>query len=165
MGFAVVAEEVRNLAQRSSKAARETSASIEDSIRKSENGVELNTKVGAGLMGLADRTRRLHDLVVQIAGASHDQNKGIEQINGAVLEMSQVTQKNAASTEEMASASAELKSQADSIRQAIGELVKLLGTHQKLESMEPAQAASKTVVQSAPSRSKQARIDMPVDKF
>lgn len=74
--LAVVAEEVRNLAQRFSNAARETAEKIEDSIQKSEKGVLLNANVGVSLQALADRTRKVDELVVQIASASSEQNLG-----------------------------------------------------------------------------------------
>src|SRR6185436_17915358 len=76
-GFAVVAEEVRNLAQRSAQAARETTAKIEDSIKKSERGVVLNGKVASGLREIATKARQVDDLVAEIATASTEQNQGI----------------------------------------------------------------------------------------
>ena len=151
MGFAVVAEEVRNLAQRCSNAARETSEKIEDSIQKSENGVLLNTKVGASLKELADRTRQVDELVVQIANATDEQSRGVEQVNAAVAQMSQVTQSNAARTEESASASSELKSQADSLGGIVGQLLNLLGEEAKnIHQNQNERAQRQTTVDTSP---------------
>ncbi len=80
MGFAVVADEVRNLAQRSAHAARETAEKIEDSIRKSEQGVALSGKVSAGLTEIVTKARQVDDLVAEIANASREQSAGTGQV-------------------------------------------------------------------------------------
>ena len=127
MGFAVVADEVRSLAQRCSNAARETAEKIEDSIQKSEQGVQLNSKAAASLLELAKLTHKVDELVVEIASASQEQNNGISQITQAVTQMSQVTQSNAARAEESASASTELQAQTDSLHEVVEQLLELLG--------------------------------------
>ena len=127
MGFAVVADEVRNLAQRSAQAARETADKIADSVKKSERGVTISSKVAAGLQDIVGKSRQVDELVAEIAAASHEQNQGIAQINAAVTQMDKVTQSNAASAEESASAAEELTSQADSLRQAVQQLLHLVG--------------------------------------
>src|SRR5258708_25224821 len=121
LGFAVVADEVRNLAQRSAQAARETAEKIEDSIRKSEHGVELNAKVGLSLHEIVDKARKVDTLVAEIAQACKEQTQGISQINLAVTQMDKVTQTNAASAEESASASNELAAQGVSPKRAVTE--------------------------------------------
>jgi len=122
MGFAVVAEEVRNLAQRSAAAARETAERIEDSIRKSENGVQISAKVASSLNEIVTKARQVDELVAQIANASKEQNQGIQQVNTAVSQMDKVTQGTAASAEETASAAEELNSQAGSMKDLVVEL-------------------------------------------
>ena len=111
-GFAVVADEVRNLAQRSAQAAKETAEKIEDSIAKSANGVAISGKVTESLTQIVTKARQVDELVAEIATASREQSQGIDQVNTAVTQMDKVTQTNAASAEESASASEELTAQA-----------------------------------------------------
>lgn len=127
MGFAVVADEVRNLAQRSAQAARETAQRIEDSRTRSARGVELNAKVAAGLKEIVDHSRNVDELVAKIAQASQEQSQGINQVNLAVTEMDKVTQANAASAEESASAVKELHSEAEVLNHLVDELSVMLG--------------------------------------
>ena len=130
MGFAVVADEVRSLAQRSAQAAKETAEKIEDSIRKSANGVELSGKVTESLGQIVGKARQVDELVAEIATASREQSQGIDQVNTAVTQMDKVTQTNAASAEESASASEELNAQAATLRELVGELQKMVtGSH------------------------------------
>ena len=126
-GFAVVADEVRNLAQRCASAARETAGKIEDSIRKTENGVGLSSKVSGGLQVIATKTREVDTLVAEISVACNEQSQGIGQLNTAVSQLDRVTQINAAAAEESASAAEELSAQAAALRETIGELLRLVG--------------------------------------
>ena len=127
MGFAVVAEEVRALAQRSATAAKETALSIEDSIDKSARGAGMCRTVEASLEEIVEKARQMDDLVAEIATASGEQSKGIDQVNLAVSEMDKVTQANAGSAEETASASEQLSAQAAELNASVGELVRLIG--------------------------------------
>lgn len=127
MGFSVVADEVRNLAQRSAQAARETAAKIEGAITNADRGVELNRKVSSALNEIVEKARHVDELVAQVAGASREQTQGIAQINLAVNQMDKVTQGNAASAEECAAAGGELKSQARAMNDAVCALLQLLG--------------------------------------
>ncbi len=122
MGFAVVADEVRNLAQRSATAARETADKIEDSIRKSQEGVTISGRVSASLQEILTKARQVDDLVAEIASSSKEQSQGVEQISTAISQMDQVTQTTAASAEEGAAAAEELSSQAVSLEDAIQSL-------------------------------------------
>jgi methyl-accepting chemotaxis protein len=126
-GFAVVAEEVRALAQRSAQAARETAQKIEDSIQKSEQGVHLSAAVAESFQNIASKARQMDDLVAEIATASNEQSQGVGQVSTAITDMDKVTQSNAATAEESASASAELSQQAQSIRQLIQSLHEIVG--------------------------------------
>ena len=126
MGFAVVADEVRNLAQRSAQAAKETAGKIEGSIAKTAQGVQISAQVLASLQEIVGKVRRLEELVAQVASASLEQNQGIEQVNKAVGHMDQITQANAASAEESASAATELNSQAENLRQAVTQLLHIV---------------------------------------
>jgi methyl-accepting chemotaxis protein len=126
-GFAVVADEVRSLAQRSAQSARETAAKIEDSVRKSENGVQISTKVAASLQQILERARMMDTLVGEIARASHEQSQGIGEVNGAVSEMDKITQANAATAEETAASAEELSAQAIAMQESTAELRSLIG--------------------------------------
>ena len=129
MGFAVVADEVRNLAQRSAQAAKETAAKIEVAITRSGQGVEISVKVAAVLNDILAQIRQVDDLVAEVANASREQTQGITQINTAVGEMDSVTQSNAASAEEAASAARELNAQAKAMKQSVAELLTLVGSN------------------------------------
>ena len=126
MGFAVVAEEVRSLAQRSAQSAKETATKIEDAIRKSEHGVSISTKVAAALADIVENARKVDALVAEIATASAEQNQGISQVNTAISQMDQVTQSNASSAEEGAAAAEELSAQAVAMQHSVTELRALI---------------------------------------
>jgi len=125
-GFAVVAEEVRNLAQRAAQAARETAGKIDDSIQKSARGADLSTRVSDGLGQIAEKINRMNELVGEIATASKEQAQGVKQVGGAVSAMDKITQSNAGNAEETASAATELKSQATSMLENVGHLMALV---------------------------------------
>lgn len=125
-GFAVVAEEVRRLAQRSATAAKETAEKIEDSITKSANGVAISGKVTESLGLIVSKARQVDELVAEIATASREQSQGLDQVNESVTQMDNVTQGNAATAEESASASEMLNSQAATLRSLVAELQELV---------------------------------------
>jgi methyl-accepting chemotaxis protein len=118
-GFAVVAEEVRNLAMRSAEAAKTTSKLIEESVNSSAQGVALNGEVSAQFNDIATRVRKVVEVMAEIAAASEQQSRGVEQINTAIDEMSRVTQHNAATTEQSAAAAEELSAQSSSVQEMI----------------------------------------------
>jgi methyl-accepting chemotaxis protein len=126
-GFAVVAEEVRNLAQRSAEAARETAGKIENSILRSQHGVDISDKVGRSFGEIVEKTRRVDELVAEIATACQEQTQGISQVNLAVSQMDKVTQSNASNAEETAAAAEELNAQAATLQDATAELRRLVG--------------------------------------
>jgi methyl-accepting chemotaxis protein len=126
MGFAVVAEEVRNLAQRSAQSAKETAGKIEDSVKKSEHGVRICGKVARSLSEIVAKARQVDTLVAEIAQASQEQTQGIDQVNTAVSQMDKVTQSNAAGAEESAAAAEELSAQAVVLQESVAELLALV---------------------------------------
>jgi len=126
LGFAVVAEEVRSLAQRSAASARETASMIEDTIQKSRHGVELSDNVARSLKDMVEKSRKVNSLVADIASGCEQQSQGIRQINAAVSEMDKVTQGNAIHAEETAQATVDLATQAQSLNKAIAELETLI---------------------------------------
>ena len=122
-GFAVVAEEVRNLALRAGEAARNTSELIEGSMENSGRGVTVAAETAEVLEAVTETASKAGRLVEEIARASHEQAKGIEQINLAVSQMDNVTQQNAANAEESASASEEMSGQAVQLREMVEDLM------------------------------------------
>ena len=118
-GFAVVAEEVRNLAMRSAEAAKSTASLIEESVKSSELGVRLNEEVAKHFDVISGKVRQVVEVMGEIAAASEHQSRGVAQINGAVDEMSRVTQHNAATTEESAAAAEELSAQSASVQERV----------------------------------------------
>lgn len=126
MGFAVVAEEVRSLAQRSAQAAKETSGKIETAINNSNHGVEISAKVAQALQTIVSHVHQIDSLVAEVASASREQSQGLAQINAAVSQMDSITQKNAADAEESAAASEELNAQAETLNGATLDLVKMI---------------------------------------
>jgi methyl-accepting chemotaxis protein len=125
LGFAVVADEVRNLAQRSAEAAKETAARISMSTDKSEQGVLISDKMATNLAAILEKTRQLDERIAEIAESSRQQNEGIAQVNNAVASMDKVTQENAALADQSASASEELKAQAEAVRVEVAGLMRM----------------------------------------
>ncbi len=118
-GFAVVAAEVRNLAQRSATAAKEIKGLIKDSVQKVGAGSQLVNKSGETLSGIVSSVKRVTDLVSEIAAACQEQSMGVDQVNKAVIQMDQVTQSNAAQTEELSSTAQALAGQAARLQELI----------------------------------------------
>lgn len=126
-GFAVVADEVRNLAQRASGAAKDTQQLIENSQTRTKEGAEIARRAGQALTQISEAAKKVADVVSEIAVASKEQAEGIDQVTHAVSQMDQVTQQNAASAEESAAAAEELSSQADNLKDMVGELQHIVG--------------------------------------
>jgi len=119
-GFAVVAGEVRTLAHRSATAAKEIKELINSSVEKVEAGNQLVGQAGQAMNEIMMSVQRITQIVSDIAMASTEQGSGIEQINQSVIQMDDMTQRNAALVEEVAAASASLEEQAANLVRAIG---------------------------------------------
>ena len=125
-GFAVVADEVRNLAQRCAQAAKETAGKIEEAVQRSARGADISAKVASSLEEIVNKARQVDERAGEVASASEEQSHGISQVNIAVTEMDKVTQSNAASAEESAAAAEELTAQAESLKEAVSQLLLLV---------------------------------------
>jgi methyl-accepting chemotaxis protein len=126
-GFAVVAEEVRNLALRAADAAKNTAGLIEETVEKIKDGSKLVAETNQSFMEVSENTSKVGSLVSEIAEASNEQAHGIDQISKAVTEMDKVTQKTAAHAEESASASEEMSGQAEQMKLISRDLASIVG--------------------------------------
>ncbi|HYA12844.1 MAG TPA: methyl-accepting chemotaxis protein [Syntrophales bacterium] len=108
-GFAVVADEVRNLAMRATDSAKNTATLIEDIVKKVKGGESLVTITNEVFSEVTASSTKVVELMGEIAAASQEQSQGIDQVNRAMAEMSQVTQQNAASAEELSATMAMFK--------------------------------------------------------
>ncbi len=118
-GFAVVASEVRGLAQRSSSAAKEIKELIEASGRQVQDGSSLATEAGQTMAEVTQAVARVTGIVEEIATASAEQTRGIEQVNQAIVQIDQVTQQNASLVSEAANASRALEEQGRELSEVV----------------------------------------------
>ncbi|OAJ60414.1 chemotaxis protein [Paraburkholderia ginsengiterrae] len=118
-GFAVVASEVRSLAQRSSTAAKEIKDLIATSVEKIRDGSSLAGEAGKTMAEVTQAVARVTDIMSEIAAASTEQSRGIEQVNVAITQMDNVTQQNAALVEQAAAASRSMEDQGQQLNEAV----------------------------------------------
>jgi methyl-accepting chemotaxis protein len=126
-GFAVVAEEVRNLATRSAEAARNTEQIIGAMSGHIQEGASLVSRTLEQFYSMGDEGKKTNALIKEINAASGEQAQGIVQINQAIAELDKVTQQAASGAEESASAAEELSAQAQQMSMHIGEVPWLFG--------------------------------------
>ena len=119
-GFAVVADEVRNLASKSAEASKNTSSLIERSLSAVKNGTEIANETAQSLLYAVERASYVVGLIDEIAEASNQQAKSVEQVTIGVNQISEVIQTNSATSEESAAASEELSGQSHLMQQLVG---------------------------------------------
>jgi methyl-accepting chemotaxis protein len=127
LGFAVVAREVRALAQRSATAAQDTARLIEESIERARDGSRCVVRAEESIGAIAESVQRVKSLVDEVSAATGQQARSYEQVTQAIAQMEAVTQSTAASAEESAAASEELSAQAADVRAETQVLRRLIG--------------------------------------
>ncbi|MCU0592207.1 MAG: methyl-accepting chemotaxis protein [Desulfobacterales bacterium] len=160
-GFAVVAEEVRNLAKRAADAAKNTAGLIESTVKKIKAGSQTVAETSGAFSTVSNQTAKVSELVAEIAAASGEQSQGITQVNTAVTDIDKVTQQNAANAEESASAAEEMSAQAEQMKAMVQELVVLVEggkreeaiaeVHPAVEAAEPVRKPFRRNASSGPS--------------
>jgi methyl-accepting chemotaxis protein len=150
-GFAVVADEVRNLAIRSAEAAKNTADLIETTIVNIQSGSEMVNVTSENFSTVSDASQKVGALVSEVAEASKEQSQGINQISIAMTQMDKVTQANAASAEESASAASQLSGQAAVLASAVEDMNKIVFGAKAAEDLNASHDASWTRSESRPS--------------
>lgn len=143
-GFAVVADEVRNLAQRAAGAAKETNELIEKTVQRVGRGVQTNKEAGESFGKVGESSQEVAKIVGDIAQGADEQARGIDQINTAVSQMDKLTQQTASAAEESAAAAEELAAQAQAVKGMVDELVGLVDGQKALAASQTSAATAAT---------------------
>ena len=128
LGFAAVAEEVRNLANRSAEAVQITAGLLEESQINADSGTRLAGEVSKLFGSIAAHIKNVNELSCEVAAGSNEQARGIDQINLALAEVARVTQDNAANTEESSASCQELASQTIALENIAADITALIGS-------------------------------------
>jgi len=134
LGFAVVAEEVRSLAQRSSQGAQDSIILIEDAVRKTREGTRIGLDVAGTLEAISARAREVSRVVSEISSGCAEQRQGIEQIGAAIRQVEAVTSVSAGQARGSAEAANDLAGQSEVLQSAVSELFALVSARQERES-------------------------------
>ena len=127
LGFAVVAGEVRNLAQRSAQAAKDTAGLIEESVARSNEGRVALDQVATAVRSITESSGKVKDLVDKVKLGSEEQARGSEQVAKAIARMEDVTETAAASSKESAAAAAALSAQSETLHGIVEQLTFMVG--------------------------------------
>jgi methyl-accepting chemotaxis protein len=119
-GFAVVAQEVRALAQRSANASKEIKGLIQASNMQVKTGAALVNQTGTALAEIVTSVKKVSDIVAEIAAASAEQSRGLEEVNGAVVNMDEMTQRNGALVEQTNASAQAMANQARQLAELVG---------------------------------------------
>jgi methyl-accepting chemotaxis protein len=130
-GFAVVAQEVRELAQRSAGAAREIKVLIEKSTSEVSAGAHLVQETGSVLASISQQIVTVSQHVEMMATASRDQAAALNEVNGSVNQMDQMTQQNASMVDLTTAASRKLASEADTLMMLVEQFRLEPGGHEE----------------------------------
>lgn len=156
-GFSVVASEVRNLAQRSAVAAKQSSELIQNSVQKVRTGTSFVNQTGQALNEIVESVGKANEIVGKIAVASTEQTSGIDQVNLAVVQLDEITQQNAALAEQASAASISMSEQ-------INNMISLLNFF-KMKSVVTHQVKPHTTaISPMPSKHQAASVQNPVNK-
>jgi methyl-accepting chemotaxis protein/methyl-accepting chemotaxis protein-1 (serine sensor receptor) len=131
MGFAVVAEEVRNLAHRCAQAASDTSQLIQASITSSAEGKQKLDQMAGAIRSITKSAAEARQLVEEVNSGSQEQARGIENIVQALSQVQQITQQAAASAEQSAGASAAMLDESATMHHVVQQLVEMVGSSQE----------------------------------
>ena len=130
-GFAVVAEEVRNLALRAAEAAKQTELLVQDTLIKVNEGSTSVSVTNEAFSSVTQSELKVAEIIKEISAASKEQSLGLEQINKAVTEIDRAIQTNASSAEETSSSSEEMNAMAEQMKQIVGELTLIVEGRQE----------------------------------
>ena len=142
-GFAVVAEEVRNLAMRASEAAKGSGGLLENTVRSVKGGSDLNAATQAAFKDNFEMAKQIGTLIDEVAGASHEQAEGIGQISKAIADIEVVTERTTAEAEQVASSANEMKIQAVQMKEFVRDLITLFGMRNRASRQEAKRMAKK----------------------
>ena len=126
LGFAVVAEEVRHLAQRSAQAATETAELVEQSIAKSADGKRKVDHMATALEQITAQTAQAKTLVDEVNHGSQNQAREMDQVGKAIVQMDQLTQQTAAAAQQSATAAEQLNAQSESLKIIVASLTAMV---------------------------------------
>ncbi len=115
-GFGVVADEVKNLANKSSEAVKSTTVLIEDTMKAVENGTQIAQSTAASLNTIIGSTNEMTELITKISNATNEQSVSIHQVTEGMDQISTVVQRNSAASEESAASSKELSNLAQELK-------------------------------------------------
>ncbi|UCZ57917.1 methyl-accepting chemotaxis protein [Desulfurispirillum indicum] len=134
LGFAVVAEEVKSLAQRSANAARETADIIQRTISQIRQGNSVAEETNSAFDEIRQQIKKTSDLIGEITVSVKEQSEGMNQISTAMSQIDKVTQQNAANSEEAAAAAEELNAQAVAMLNSVSTVANFVGFRMESES-------------------------------